>query len=109
MRHTTTLDVRLEHGETPRIPERQTRAARHFACRRVGCDRISLPRPSVRRKIMPIGTGIGGMSVQVPLLPDLARMLDENPDGATVYVISEETGQPYKPHNFRHIFAEIRI
>ena len=46
--------------------------------------------------------------IQVPLLPDLARMLDENPDGATVYVISEETGKPYKADNFRHGFAEIR-
>jgi integrase len=35
-------------------------------------------------------------------------MLDENPESATVYVISEETGQPYKPDNFRHVFAEIR-
>lgn len=46
--------------------------------------------------------------IQVPLLPDLARMLDENPDGATVYVISEETGKQYKADNFRHVFAEIR-
>jgi hypothetical protein len=47
-------------------------------------------------------------AIQVPLLPDLARMLDENPDGATVYVVSEETGKPYKADNFRHVFAEIR-
>jgi hypothetical protein len=35
-------------------------------------------------------------------------MLDETPKEATVYVISEETGGPYKADNFRHLFAEIR-
>jgi integrase len=47
-------------------------------------------------------------AIQVPILPELARLLDESPKGATVYVISEETGQPYKADNFRHVFAEIR-
>lgn len=47
-------------------------------------------------------------AVQVPILPELAHMLDESPKGATVYVLSEETGQPYKADNFRHVFAEIR-
>jgi hypothetical protein len=47
-------------------------------------------------------------AILVPLLPELVKMLDQNPQGATVYVISEETGQPYKPDNFRHVFAEIR-
>jgi integrase len=47
-------------------------------------------------------------AIQVPILPELSRALDESPKGATVYVISEETGQPYRPDNFRHIFAEIR-
>ena len=46
--------------------------------------------------------------ILVPILPELADMLDETPTAATVYVISEETGQPYKLDNFRHIFAEIR-
>jgi hypothetical protein len=35
-------------------------------------------------------------------------MLDENPESATVYAISDETGQPYKLDNFRHVFAVIR-
>ena len=35
-------------------------------------------------------------------------MLDETPKDATVYIINEETGGPYKPDNFRHLFAEIR-
>src|SRR5260370_31332190 len=47
-------------------------------------------------------------AIQVPILPELSRALDESPKGATVYVISAETGQPYRPDNFRHIFAEIR-
>jgi integrase len=46
--------------------------------------------------------------IEVPILPELAQMLDETPKDATVYVISEETGGPYKPDNFRHLFAEIR-
>ncbi|MGC1886661.1 MAG: tyrosine-type recombinase/integrase [Stellaceae bacterium] len=46
--------------------------------------------------------------IQVPLLPELARLLDEAPKTSTIYVISEETGQPYRPDNFRHVFAEIR-
>jgi integrase len=47
-------------------------------------------------------------AILVPLLPELVKMLDQNPQSATIYVISEETGQPYKPDNFRHVFAEIR-
>jgi hypothetical protein len=46
--------------------------------------------------------------IEVPVLPELTQMLDETPKEATVYVISEETGAPYKPDNFRHLFAEIR-
>jgi hypothetical protein len=46
--------------------------------------------------------------IEVPILPELAQMLDETPKEATVYIISEETGGPYKPDNFRHLFAEIR-
>jgi integrase len=46
--------------------------------------------------------------IEVPILPELAQMLDETPKEHTVYVISEETGGPYKPDNFRHLFAEIR-
>jgi integrase len=46
--------------------------------------------------------------IEVPILPELAQMLDETPKDATVYVISEETSGPYKPDNFRHLFAEIR-
>src|SRR5947209_4056103 len=46
--------------------------------------------------------------IEVPILPELAQMLDETPKEATVYVISEETGGPSKADNFRHLFAEIR-
>lgn len=46
--------------------------------------------------------------ILVPILPELADMLERGPTVGTVYVISEETGQPYKPDTFRHIFAEIR-
>jgi hypothetical protein len=65
MRHTTTLDVRLEHGETREFQSGKPARPVILPAKRVGCDRISLPRPSVRRKIMPIGTGIGGMSVHI--------------------------------------------
>jgi hypothetical protein len=46
--------------------------------------------------------------IEIPILPELGRMLDETAKEATVYVISEETGRPYKADNFRHLFAEIR-
>lgn len=45
----------------------------------------------------------------MPILPQLARMLDDaGPKNAAVCVINEETQQPYKANNFRHVFAEIR-
>jgi len=46
--------------------------------------------------------------ILVPILPELADMLERSPTAATVYVISEETGQPYKPDTFRHTFGQIR-
>jgi hypothetical protein len=36
-------------------------------------------------------------SIQVPLLPELTRMLDAAPKASTIYVISEETGHPTGP------------
>src|SRR5262249_1204878 len=47
-------------------------------------------------------------TVEVPLLTALGQVLDETPKQHTVYVISEETGGPYRSDNFRHLFAEIR-
>ena len=43
--------------------------------------------------------------IEVPILPELAQMLDETPKEAAGYVISEKNGGPYKPDNFRHMFA----
>jgi hypothetical protein len=42
-------------------------ASRHFGCPRVGCDRISLPRASPRRKIARNTPGIPRMSVKALL------------------------------------------
>jgi hypothetical protein len=59
-------------------------------------------------RIRPQKTRRTNRVIEVPILPELAQMLDETPKEAAVYVISEETGGPYKPDNFRHLFAEIR-
>jgi Transposase DDE domain group 1 len=47
----------------PPVPARCGRATRYFGCHRVGCDRISLRRASMRPKIMPNSSEIRGMSV----------------------------------------------
>jgi hypothetical protein len=45
-----------------RVSARRGRASRHLGYQRVGCDRISLPRASPKRKIALNQLGIRGMS-----------------------------------------------
>ena len=63
MRQTTTAEVRLDEGKAASSGAAR-RATRRFGFERGGCDRISLRRASMRRKIAPNNPGIRGMSTQ---------------------------------------------
>jgi hypothetical protein len=62
MGRTTTAEVRLDRGKATGSGIAR-RAIRRFPAKGVGCNRISLPRASMRRKITPDESGIRGMSV----------------------------------------------
>src|SRR5713101_2419240 len=63
MRRTTTAEVRLDRGKATGSGIAR-RAIRRLAANGVGCNRTSLPRASMRRKITPDESGIRGMSVK---------------------------------------------
>jgi Dolichyl-phosphate-mannose-protein mannosyltransferase len=66
MRRTMTAEVRLDRGKATGSGIAR-RAIRRLADNGVGCNRNSLPRASMRRKITPDESGIRGMSAQLAI------------------------------------------
>lgn len=46
--------------------------------------------------------------IAVPVLDELADVLEATPQRSPSIVVSETTGRPYREDNFRHVFAEVR-